>query len=284
MHILVTGASGYIGGSFIEAFKRKYDFSIFSLQENTIDTLNLENIDTILHCAALVHQKTVDDYEKYDAINVKYPIDLAKKAKKSSVKQFVFISTIAVYGDDKKFIDENSTFKPVTPYGESKLEAEKQLLALHDENFTVSIIRPPMVYGKDAPGNINSLINLIKKVPILPFANIDNRRSFIYIGNLIHFIDNIIEKRGAGIFLVSDDRAVSTTELIKHISKELDKKIYLVNIPFFERLLRVLNPSLHKKLYDSLEVNNSSTKETLKYENTYSIEDGIKAMIDGKRI
>lgn len=284
MNILVTGSSGYIGSNFIDTFEKEYHFFKFSLQENAIDTLNLEKIDTILHCAALVHQKIEYDYKTYDDVNVQYPITLARKAKESGVKQFIFISTIAVYGEDKKDINEKTTYAPITPYGKSKLEAERQLEELNDENFIVSIIRPPMVYGKDAPGNIRSLITLVKKVPILPFAKIDNKRSFVYIGNLIHLINKIIKKKIAGIFLVSDDKSISTTYLIELIAKELNKKKYLVKIPFFESLLKMLKPSLYKRLYENLEVNNSASKEVLKYKNLYSTEDGIKYMIHGEII
>ncbi len=284
MDILVTGSSGYIGSNFINVFENKYNFFKFSLQENDIDTLNLKNIDIILHCAALVHQKIEYDYKTYYDVNVQYPIILAKKAKENGVKQFIFISTIAVYGEEKEEINKKTACTPITPYGKSKLEAEKQLKELSDENFVVSIIRPPMVYGEDAPGNIRSLINLVKKVPVLPFSGITNKRSFIYIGNLIYLIDKIIEKKIDGVFLASDDTSISTTYLIELIAKELNKKVFLVKIPFFESLLKVLKPSLHKRLYESLEVDNSAAKEVLNYKNPYSVEDGINYMIHGENI
>jgi len=284
MNIIVTGSNGYIGSNFIDAFKDKHIFSKFSLQRNSLKHLHIDNIDTILHCAALVHQKNKVYDEQYYEINTKYPVELAKKAKECGVKQFVFISSIAVHSSTLEYVNESSECFPDTPYGKSKLDAERELEKLNDENFIVSIIRPPMVYGKDAPGNIRTLITLVKKVPVLPFARIDNNRSFIYIGNLTHFINKIIEKKIAGIFLVSDDKSISTTYLIELIAKELNRKIYLVKVPFFERLLKMLKPSLYKRLYESLEVNNSASKEALKYKNLYSTEDGIKYMIHGEII
>ena len=282
MNILVTGSSGYIGSNFINAFKNKYNFFKFSLQENSIDTLDFKNTDIVLHCAALVHQKTEYDYEKYYDINVQYPITLAKKAKNYGVTHFIFISTIAVYGEECELLTEDTKCNPITPYGKSKLEAEKQLLALADNNFIVSIVRPPMVYGKNAPGNINSLTGLLKKVPILPFAAIRNQRSFIYIGNLIYLIDCIIVKNVNGIFLASDDKSLSTTYLIKHIAKALNRSIYLVQVPLFPTFLKILKPSLYKRLYGNLMVDNNLTKKTLDYSNPYTIEDGIKYMIHGE--
>ena len=91
----------------------------------------------------------------------------------------------------------------------------------------------------------------------------------------------IIQKK-AGIFLASDDEPLSTTRLIELISKNLDKKIYLVKIPFFESLLKLVKPSFYKRLYRSLEVDNSITKEKLNLQNPYSVEDGIRLMINGE--
>jgi UDP-glucose 4-epimerase len=236
-------------------------------------------MDIILHCAALVHQKVEHSYEKYHEINVDYPLELAKLAKQNGVKQFVFISTIAVYGEGIEKLDENADYNPITHYGKSKLEAEKQLLQLSDDSFIVSIIRPPMIYGKNAPGNIDSLVKLVKKLPILPFGKIDNKRSFISIQNLCYIIDEIIMQQKSGIFLASDDEPLSTSKLIELIAKNLDKKIYLIKIPFFESLLKLVKPSFHKRLYGSLEVDNTLTKEKLNLKNPYSVEDGIRLMI-----
>jgi UDP-glucose 4-epimerase len=286
MNILMTGASGYIGRNFIKEYTNHYKVKTFSLQNKSIDKLDFYNIDIVVHFAALVHQKIEYQYEKYYEVNVEYPVELAKKAKASGMKQFVFISTIAVYGEDKQLLCENTECNPITSYGISKREAEKKLQALEDENFVVSIIRPPMVYGKNAPGNIDPLVRLVKKVSVLPFAGIENRRSFIYIGSLCHMIDVIIQKQVSGVFLASDDKPLSTTRLIELIASELDKKVYLVRIPFFESLLKFIKPSFHKRLYGSLEVDNKLTMKTLFGEAQaslpYSVEDGIKFMIHGE--
>ena len=280
--LLITGSNGYLASNFLNQYKKVYDFEKFSLLNQNIEDINFDNIDIILHCAALVHQKIELSYEKYYEINVEYPVKLAKLAKQNSVKQFVFISTIAVYGEENESLDENTICNPITPYGKSKLEAEKGLLKLNDDSFIVSIIRPPMIYGNNAPGNIDSLLKIVKKLPIIPLGKIDNKRSFISIQNLCHMIDEIITKQKAGVFLASDDEAISTSRLIELIAKNLDKKIYLVKIPFFETLLKILKPSFHKRLYGSLEIDNTITKEKLNLKNPYSVEDGIKLMINGE--
>ena len=282
MKILVTGSNGYLGSSFINQYSEKHDFQNFSLLSQKLENINFNSIDIILHCAALVHQKVEYSYDKYHEINVEYPLKLAKLAKENGVKQFVFISTIAVYGEEKEKLDENTICNPITPYGKSKLEAEKELLKLNDDSFIVSIIRPPMIYGKNAPGNIDSLVKLVRKVPIVPLGKILNKRSFISIQNLCHMIDEIITQQKSGIFLASDDEPLSTSRLIELIAKNLDKKIYLIKVPFFESLLKILKPSFHKRLYGSLEVDNTITKEKLNLKNPYSVEDGIKLMINGE--
>ena len=282
IRVLITGNNGYLGKNFLNKYKNKYSFEKFSLLKQKLEDINFDNIDIVLHCAALVHQKVEHPYEKYHEINVDYPVKLAKLAKQNGVKQFIFISTIAVYGEEKEKLDENTICNPIKPYGKSKLEAEKELLKLSDDSFIVSIIRPPMIYGKNAPGNIDSLVKLVKKLPIIPLGKIENKRSFISIQNLCFIINEIITQEKSGIFLASDDEAISTSRLIELIAKNLDKNIYLIKIPFFESLLKILKPPFHKRLYGSLEIDNTITKERLNLKNPYSVEDGIKLMINSE--
>lgn len=281
--ILLAGSTGYLGSSFIKQYKDKYKFEKFSLLSQKLENINFDRIDIILHCAALVHQKIEFSYEKYHDINVDYPVKLARLAKQNGVKLFIFISTIAVYGEDEEELNENTICNPISHYGKSKLEAEKQLLQLSDDSFIVSIIRPPMIYGKNAPGNIDSLIKLVKKLPIIPLGKIKNKRSFISIQNLCFIVDEIITQQKSGVFLASDDEPLSTSRLIELIAKNLDKKIYLIKIPFFESLLKILKPSFHKRLYGSLEVDNVITKQELNLKNSYSVEEGIRLMIKGEK-
>ena len=101
-------------------------------------------------------------------------------------------------------------------------------------------------------------------------------------GNLCHLVDEVITQQKSEIFLASDDQPLSTSRLIELMAKNLDKKVYLVKISFFESLLKILKPSFHKRLYGSLEVDNSITKEKLNLKNPYSVEEGIKLMINGE--
>lgn len=280
--ILITGSKGFIGNYFINNYKSKYNIKTFSFLKDDINTLDCNTIDIVFHLSALVHQMGGASANEYEKINVIQTIELAKKAKESGIKHFVFMSTVKVYGEEtnSKYI-ENTVCNPEDDYGKSKLKAEQELQKLEDENFKISIIRTPIVYGYGVKANIKNLINLVNKVPVLPFGKIKNKRSMVYIGNLSHLVYEIITQEKQGIFLASDDEPLSTTRLIELIAKNLDKKIYIVKIPFFESLLKIVKPSFHKRLYGSLEVDNTITKEKLNLQNPYSVEDGIKLMIKG---
>ena len=283
MKLLLTGSSGFIGTYFIDHYRKKYDIFTFSFQNDDLDTLALREMDTIIHLSALVHQMEGAPYEEYVRVNVKQTLDLAHKAKEDGVKHFIFMSSVKVYGEETyTAYTETTPCEPQDDYGISKFEAENQLSAMEDENFTVSIIRTPIVYGYGVKANIQSLINLIKKIPILPLGSIQNKRTMVYIGNLCALLDKISETQKRGIFLAGDDHSISTSDLINLIAKELNKTVYLIKIPFFESLLKQFKPSFHKRLYESLEVNNHITKEILNFDNPYSVEEGIHLMIHGE--
>ncbi|MDN5067895.1 NAD-dependent epimerase/dehydratase family protein [Aliarcobacter butzleri] len=299
MKLLITGSSGFIGNYFINKYKEKYDIRIFSFLKDDINTLDCNTIDIVFHLSALVHQMGGASANEYEKINVIQTIELAKKAKESGVKHFVFMSTVKVYGEETNSkYTENTVCNPEDDYGKSKLKAEQELQKLEDENFKISIIRTPIVYGYGVKANIKNLINLVNKVPVLPFGKIKNKRSMVYIGNLCHLVDEIIIQKKSGIFLACDDEPLSTSKFIELIAKNLDlvkrsgcrtitlceKKIYFIKIPFFETLLKILKPSFHKRLYGSLEIDNTITKEKLNLKNLYGVEDGIKLMIKGEKI
>lgn len=283
MKLLITGSNGFVGNYFINKYKGEYDIRTFSFLKDDINSLDCSEVDVVFHLSALVHQMGGASSEDYERVNVTQTLQLAKKAKKSGIKHFVFMSTVKVYGEETNSkYTENTVCNPEDDYGKSKLKAEQELQKLEDENFKISIIRTPIVYGYGVKANIKNLINLVNKVPVLPFGKIKNKRSMVYIGNLCHLVDEIITQEKQGIFLASDDEPLSTTRLIELIAKNLHKKVYLIKIPFFESLLKIVKPSFHKRLYGSLEVDNRITKEKLNLKNPYSVEDGIRLMIKGR--
>ncbi|MFK2823424.1 NAD-dependent epimerase/dehydratase family protein [Arcobacter sp. YIC-80] len=283
--LLITGSSGFVGNYFINKYKDKYKIKIFSFLKDDINNLDCSDINIVFHLSALVHQMGGASKEEYEKVNVSQTLDLAKKAKKSGIKHFIFMSTVKVYGEETSDVyTENTICKPEDEYGKSKLKAEIELQKLENENFKISIIRTPIVYGYGVKANIKNLVNLTKKISILPFGEIENKRSMVYIGNLCHLVDEIITQQKSGVFLASDNEPLNTTSLIKLIAKSLDKKVYLIKIPFFETLLKIVKPSFHKRLYGSLEVDNSITKEKLGLKNPVSVEEGIEFMIKGEKL
>jgi UDP-glucose 4-epimerase len=278
--LLITGLNGFIGSYFKNKYKNKYDIKSFSFLNNNINTLDCRDVDVVFHLSALVHQMGGASSKEYERVNVTQTLALAKKAKESGVKHFVFMSTVKVYGEETDGVyTENSICNPEDEYGKSKLKAELELQKLEDENFKLSIIRTPIVYGYGVKANIKNLVGLVNKVPILPFGKIENKRSLVYIGNLCHMVDVVIEQQKSGIFLASDNKSLSTTRLITLIAKSSKKKVYLIKVPFFENLLKMIKPSFHKRLYGSLEVDNTITKEKLNLKNPYSVEEGISLML-----
>ncbi|MBL3520903.1 NAD-dependent epimerase/dehydratase family protein [Arcobacter lanthieri] len=283
--LLITGSNGFVGNYFINKYKSKYNIKTFSFLKNDINRLDCNSIDVVFHLSALVHQMGGASASEYEKTNVIQTIELAKKTKESGVKHFIFMSTVKVYGEETNIkYTENTVCNTEDQYGKSKLKAELELKKLEDEKFKVSIIRTPIVYGYGVKANIKNLVNLVNKIPILPFGNINNKRSMVYIGNLCYLVDEIIIQQKSGIFLASDDEPLSTSRLIELIARNLGKKIYLVKIPFFESLLKLVKPSFYKRLYGSLEVDTTITKEKLNLKNPYSVEDGIRLMIKGEKI
>ncbi|WP_428737636.1 NAD-dependent epimerase/dehydratase family protein [Sulfurimonas sp.] len=283
--ILITGSNGFIGQYFIQKYQNKYSFQTFSFLRDKLEQLELNNINTIFYLSALVHQMSGASDREYERVNVTQTLQLAKKAKESGVKQFVFMSTIKVYGEESDVVyTEESVCTPQDEYGKSKLKAEKLLLEMEDTTFKVTIVRTPIVYGYGVKANIRNLINLINKTPVLPFGSIKNRRSMVYIGNLCHLVDTVIQQKCSGVYLASDNEVISTTQLVQYIANALGKRIYLIKVPFFESLLKFFKPSFYKRLYGSLEVNNERTKQKLFLENLYTLEEGISFTIKGENI
>lgn len=285
--LMITGASGFIGSNFIERYKDKYNIISVDLLKVKPEELNFKNVDCVLHLAALVHQMNGAPREKYFEVNTELTKRIAEESKKQGVKHFVFYSTVKVYGYDGDLynhniiLNENSSCNPKNdPYGESKWEAEKILKNLEDENFKVGIIRPPMVYGKGVKGNMESLIKLIEKLPILPFNYNKNRRSLVNIENLMYLTSLVIDKKAQGVFLPLDEKNLSLKEIVEGIEKAYElKRINLQMIQPFFWLLTKLKPNIMVRLYGSLQFENKETKEKLNYISQINYENGIKKMI-----
>ncbi len=282
-HVLVTGASGFVGSYFTSHYATQYTIHPFSFRTGTVTPELCTGINAIVHLSALVHQMGGASKEQYEQINIQQTMKLAHAAKDAGVKHFIFMSTVKVYGEETDTpYTEDSACTPLDDYGKSKLAAEQKLQALENEDFIVSIIRTPIVYGAGVKANMKSLIALTNKMPLLPFGKIKNSRSMVSNGNLCHLIATLINKQTSGVFLASDDEPLSTSQLIQLIAKELDTTMVLIRIPLFAMIVRLFKPMLYQRLYKSLEVDNSTTKEILSLENPLTIAQGVQQMIHGE--
>lgn len=280
MNIIVTGSRGFIGSYFQKEYAYKYAIQTFSFLKDDIKALHINDVETVIHLSALVHQMGGASDEAYESVNVEQTVQLARKAKENHVKHFIFMSTVKVYGEERaSAYTEISPCHPEDAYGRTKLKAEQELQALADEDFIVSIIRTPIVYGRGVKANMQNLMKLIDTMLLLPLGGIDNKRSFVYIGNLCALLDTLIDQRKGGVFLASDDEPLSTTELIQELAKAKKKKLFLIQLPLFAMFLKWVKPSFYKRLFENLTVDSSQTKEVLHFKNPYSTQEGIAMMI-----
>lgn len=248
MKVVVTGKNSYIGGCIGEKLIEKgFDVSKISVREPYKEDIFC-NAYAVVHCAALVHSPSVKDKEMYSNINYRLAVNLARLAKKSGVKHFVFLSTMSVYGKNEGVINKAALLKPVTPYGESKLNAEREIAAMQDNNFLVTVVRPPMVYGKGCPGNYNTLRGLALKLPVFPRVN--NKRSMIYSYNLAYFICDVIEKQMKGVYMPANSEAVNTSQMVYLIANANGKKIILSRL--LGAIVSLLPVRAAKKAFGSL--------------------------------
>lgn len=234
-HILITGKDSYIGTSFekwISQWPEKYLVDIVDTITDDWKKMDFSKFDVILHVAAIVHKKEKNEMKiLYQKVNCDLPVKIAQKAKAEGVKQFIFMSTMSVYGLDSGIINKETPEKPKTFYGKSKLLAEKRLQDLENGKFQIVMIRPPMIYGKGSKGNYPKLARLAQKTPIFP--DIENERSMLYIENLCASIRLMIDNETRGIFFPQNKEYVKTTELVKTIAEVYGKKM---------RLTKVFNP------------------------------------------
>lgn len=245
MKIAITGKNSYIGNNICKFLNSREHIAHTISVRNDIDNIDFKDIDAIIHCAAIVHKKEYEFKEQYEKVNYNLTVDLAKKAKKMGVKQFVFLSTMAVYVNNVEKISKNTPLKPVTLYGKTKLMAETELNKFADDNFTVTIIRPPMVYGKNCPGNYAKLSNLAKKLPVFPKVN--NKKSMVYVVNLAFLITSLIENNIGGTFMPMDNKYTSTSYMVKTINKKIRlSKLLGITINIFK------NISIIKKAFGTL--------------------------------
>lgn len=225
--VLITGASGYIATRLAEHLReRGYVTRTLNLRGSTADE-SFHGFDAVVHAAGLAHRRESDaDEAEYFRVNRDLALKTARTAKEQGVGQFIFLSSMSVYGLFCGHITADTMPAPNTAYGLSKLEAEQGLRALEDESFRVAVLRPPMVYGRGCKGNYPRLARLILRLPAFP--SVRNERSMLYIDCLCAFIRRLVDSGEGGLYFPQNSEYVGTDELVRQVSLCHGKRLRLV--------------------------------------------------------
>ena len=298
--ILVTGANGFIGKKLIQTLSayghivrrcsrnlsEDSDVAVGEIGPDTDWSTAVEGISTVIHLAGRAHildDILKDPLKEFRKVNVEGTLMLARHSASAGVKRLVYISSIGVNGiqSSRPFLASDIP-NPSGPYAISKYEAEQGLCQIAEStDMEVVIIRPPLVYGYDAPGNFGYLMRVINRGIPLPLGTIYNKRSFIALDNLVDFIITCARHPAAAneIFTISDDEDLSTTELLIRIASALNKRTWLfpVNQKLLEFGLQFIGKKkLAQSLLGSLEVDISKAKKILNWTPPVSVDEGLR--------
>jgi UDP-glucose 4-epimerase len=292
MKLLITGTSGFVG-QFLQNTLAGQPHQIVKLARDTTEDLlktgsypeGYQQIDTLIHLAGrahVMHETAEDIYQAYAAVNIDYTLKVAELARHLKIKRFVFLSSVKVNGEaTNQPFTEADTPAPLDAYGQTKLEAEIALIAFcAASQMELVIIRPPLIYGSGVKANFKQLIKLCLLPLPLPFAAVDNKRSFISLDNLVDFIVLCSwHPQAAGqTFLVSDGEDVSIATLIKTIRQLSGKNPLLFPLPvcFLTLLFKLTGrSSLALRLLGTLQVDISKARTLLGWQPKVSFHEGI---------
>lgn len=295
--VLITGAGSYIGTTF-ENWIRENPTAESGASDGgiTADTIDMRGdawrkfdfsgYDAVFHVAGIAHadvgKVTEEQKALYYKVNTDLTIECAKKAKAAGVKQFIFMSSIIVYGESagigqKRVITRETPLSPANFYGDSKVKAEEGLQRLADDAFRVVILRPPMIYGKGSKGNYPLLAKMARRLPVFP--DVKNERSMLYVGNLCRFISLMIKNEESGIYFPQNAEYVRTSDMVKRIAEAHEKKIHLTKL--FNPLLLLLGKcggklgGLVNKAFGSMTYEKSMSVYGEEYQ-VYDLEESVR--------
>ncbi len=254
LHVAIIGKDSYIGGKIKERLIQcGHDVVEVDALEDKWQEFNFLNIDTVIQVAAIVHRKDITDYQIYERINVELPINVAKKAKLAGVKQFIFLSSMAVYGKGRSLknckVSPEDMLCAEKSYAKSKLEAERRLSELAEENFKLAIVRPPSVYGKGCRGDLfDKYIKIACKLSKIPNCEKNVFQGMVHIDNLTQCIQIIAEEGRTGTFHPQDKELLTSSQLLYQIRIYKGKKAKLST--FLGKIIKVIAfTSVYKKLF-----------------------------------
>ncbi len=303
--ILLTGVSGFIGSHVVSHLKGCFKLvSCFrsspALSRDGFEVVEVTNIDgltvwkmalpqvsVVIHMASVAHisphNSTLTPIPDFRTVNVDGTLNLARQAAEAGVKRFIFLSSIGVNG-----VSNSAPFtpydipNPIEPYAQSKWEAEQGLMQIAEQTgMQVVIIRPPLVYGPNAPGNFGRLVRWVEKGVPLPLGAVHNKRTLVSVDNLVDLIRVCINHPAAAnrVIMAGDDEDVSTTQILRGIAEGMGKPSRLIPVP--ESLLwagasLIGKKAMAEKVLGSLQVDISETKALLGWQPPYTFEEGMK--------
>lgn len=292
MNILITGAFGFVGSFISKAFKDSGSYHLIAVDMqkpdyfdvyndyyhwDQLNHINWKKIDGIIHLAALVHDtKNSADENMYFEVNLGITRIIFNYFLKSAATKFIFFSSVKAVADSVRAekLTEDVSPNPKTPYGKSKLAAERYLLGQQlPPEKKVYILRPCMIHGPGNKGNLNLLYNIVQKSIPWPLGRFDNKRSFTSVENLVFILNEVLNKEiEPGIYNVADDEPISTNRLIELIAESEGRKprIWGFNKKLIYQVAKTgdfihlpLNTERLQKLTNSYVVSNNKIKNAL---------------------
>lgn len=307
--ILITGANGFVGQAVVRRLQQEPAIGVRkalrSTPADTEDTVGigeigpdtdwtkaLAGVNAVIHCAARVHimndAGSAESLTSFRKVNVEGTANLARQAAAAGVKRLVFVSSIKVNGETTTGLAPyayDSVPAPQDAYGISKWEAEQKLGDVARETgLEVTVVRPPLVYGPGVKANFLRLLLAVGRGMPLPFGLVDNRRSMVYVENLVDLlVQCACDQRAASqTFLVSDGNDLSTRGLIEHLARALQRQPRLINVPpsLMSAGARLLGKAeVADRLLGSLQVDIVHTCKTLNWRPPFSVDQGMAATV-----
>lgn len=244
MNILIFGKGSYIGENYYAALINKgHSVTMIDAIQTKVEDIRFQNIDVVINVAGIAHIKITPEMEDlFYKVNTTLAVDLCKAAKENGVKQYIYMSSMNVFGDTTDKIFSREQENPINFYGKSKWLADQQIHELEDDFFKVVSIRPPVVYGKGCKGNFPVLVKLSKFC--LFFPKYTNTKSMIFIDNLCNIVCQIIDDGCGGFFHPQNQETTTISKIVLEIRKSMGKRTIL--IPGFEWAIKLLMKFSHR--------------------------------------
>lgn len=284
---IITGANGFVGRhlcAYLASSNKPYE--VVSRPNKGIADVEVPAGDVLIHLAGRAHvlkDESENPKKEFFDANCHYALTVARKAHASGIKRFVYVSSVGVYGVSSapEPITEQSPLEPTELYAESKLEGELQLQHLSKElGFELVIVRPALVYGFDAPGNIARVLKFLSKSKIVPFSTARNQRTFLSVHNLSAFLELVAthQKAAGEAFNIADQQQLSTYKFYRGLALGMGDKAVFPKLPrwLWKLLLIPLGKNkLYQQLFENLSLSTNKARNTLNWRQPYDAENEL---------